>query len=47
MEIGIKTAIAFLALLAFAIHDIVEMSEEIKNNLTQPTHEIRNQIGNR
>lgn len=47
MEIGMKTAVALLALIAFVIHDIVGMSEEIKNNLTKPTHEIRNQIGNR
>lgn len=43
MKIGYKKAIAITALVAFAIHDTVEMSEEIKTNLThsQPAYETQ------
>lgn len=43
MRVGIKTALALVALFAILIHGIVEMSEEIKNNLisSQYNYEIR------
>ena len=40
--------IAYVAIVAVAIHGIVGMLEEIKSNLLiSKQHEIRNQLGNR